>query len=64
MLQPKLLIKVLSVLNENQIDHMITGSLVSSIQGEPRATHDVDILVSITRDAIPALIDAFPPPDY
>ncbi len=64
MLQPQLLIKVLAVLNENQIDYMITGSLVSSIQGEPRATHDVDIVVNITKAAIPALIKAFPPHNY
>jgi hypothetical protein len=64
MLQPKLLIKILALLNENQIDYMITGSLASSIQGEPRATHDVDILVNITQAAIPALIKAFMPPDY
>ncbi len=64
MLQPKLLIKVLALLNENQIDYMITGSFVSSIQGEPRATHDVDLLVNINDTAIPALIEAFKPPDY
>jgi hypothetical protein len=64
MLQPKLLIDVLGVLNENQIDYMITGSLVSSIQGEPRATHDIDIVINITRSAIPAFINAFKPPDY
>ena len=64
MLQPKLLIKVLALLNETQIDYMITGSLVSSIQGEPRATHDVDILVKITNAAIPTLIKTFQPPDY
>jgi len=64
MLQPKLLIKVLDLLHENQIDYMITGSLVSSLQGEPRATHDVDILVNITHTVIPALIKAFMPPDF
>lgn len=64
MLQPKLLIKVLNLLNENQIDYMITGSLVSSIQGEPRATHDVDILVNLTQATIPAFIKAFMPPDF
>ncbi len=64
MLQPKLLIKVLALLNENQIDYMITGSLVSSIQGEPRATHDVDIVVNITNTAVPALTKAFQLPDY
>ena len=64
MLQPKLLKKVLTVLGENHIDYMITGSLVSSMQGEPRATHDVDILVNITHSAIPPLVDTFTPPDY
>ena len=52
MLQPKLLKTVLSFLDENHIDYMVTGSLVSSIQGEPRATHDVDILVNITVSTI------------
>jgi hypothetical protein len=64
MLQPKLLTKVLALLSENQIDYMITGSLVSSIQGEPRATHDFDIVVNITRPDIPAFIKAFLPPGY
>ena len=64
MLQPKLLTTVLSLLNDNNIDYMVTGSLVSSIQGEPRATHDVDILVNIGHSAIPFLIEAFTPPNY
>ena len=64
MLQPKLLIKVLNLLNENRIDYMITGSIVSSMQGEPRATHDIDILININQTAIPPLIKAFMPPDY
>ena len=64
MLQPKLLKKVLVLLEENHIDYMITGSLVSSMQGEPRATHDVDILVNITYSAIPSLVNTFIPPDY
>lgn len=64
MLQPELLIKVLTLLNENQIDYMLTGSLVSSIQGELKATNDVDILANINQAAIPALINAFMPPDY
>jgi len=64
MLQPKLLKKVLVLLDENHIEYMVTGSIVSSMQGEPRATHDVDILVNISHSTIPALVDAFLPPDY
>jgi len=43
---------------------MITGSFVSSFQGAPRATHDIDLVVAIPPDHIPPLVNAFPPPDY
>ncbi len=64
MLQPKLLNHLLCVLNDNHIDYMVTGSIVSSLQGEPRATHDIDIVINIPKSSIPALIKAFPPPQY
>lgn len=64
MLQPKLLAKVISLLDENNIDYMITGSLVSSIQGEPRTTHDIDLLINVTPDIIVEMEAAFPPPQY
>lgn len=61
MLQPKLLEKVLIQLKGNNIEYMVTGSIVSSI---PRAAHDVDIVINIRESFIPALINAFVPPDY
>jgi hypothetical protein len=64
MLQPELLTSLLTVLDQNHIDYMVTGSIVSSLQGEPRTTHDVDIVVNINTAAIPMLIKAFPPPQY
>ncbi|MEO8148406.1 MAG: hypothetical protein ABI723_12245 [Bacteroidia bacterium] len=64
MLQPKLLIYLLKVLNENHIEYMVTGSIVSSLQGEPRVTHDVDIVVNIPSTSISPLLKAFPAPRY
>lgn len=64
MLQPKLLKYLIKVLDESHIAYMVTGSLVSSLQGEPRATHDIDIVVQIPPASIPSLIKSFPPPDY
>lgn len=64
MLQHKLLKKVIAVLEENNIDYMLTGSLVSSMQGEPRASHDVDIVVNITPSSVSSLMNAFPMPQY
>jgi len=43
---------------------MLTGSLVSSIQGEPRATHDIDVIVAITTESIEALLEEFPRSDF
>ena len=42
---------------------MLTGSLVSSLQGEPRATHDIDLVVSISADAVTAAVTALSAPD-
>lgn len=52
------------VLDAAGVPYMATGSLVSSLQGEPRATHDIDLVVSITSEAAGALLAAFPAPDY
>lgn len=43
---------------------MATGSIVSSLQGEPRATHDVDIVIHLVQTSIPQLVKAFPPPQF
>ncbi len=43
---------------------MVTGSIVSSLQGEPRATHDIDIVVQIHESSIPALLSAFKSPRF
>ncbi len=62
--QQQLLEKVIQVLENNQIDYMITGSTVSSLQGEPRSTHDIDIVVLIQQSSVASLIKAFPLPQY
>ena len=64
MSQPELLRHVVQVLGDNGIDYMVTGSVASSLQGEPRATHDIDLVVSIRPEDVKALVQAFPPPDY
>jgi hypothetical protein len=44
------------------IDYFVTGSVASSLQGEPRATHDIDVVVAMEESQIDALTSAFPPP--
>ena len=43
---------------------MLTGSLVSSLQGEPRATHDIDVIVSLRAEDLNGVMQAFPPPRF
>jgi hypothetical protein len=64
MSQQKLLGRLLTILDEHRIDYMVTGSIVSSLQGEPRATHNIDSVIQIHESSIPALLDAYQPPRY
>jgi len=64
MSQQALLRKIVPVLTANNIEYMLTGSIASSAQGEPRATHDIDLVVVLSPDAIAPLLAAFPAPDY
>lgn len=64
MSQQELLRQVLTALDDCGIAYMLTGSLVSSIQGEPRLTHDIDIIITLDETAAGSLVEAFPSPNY
>jgi hypothetical protein len=64
MSQQELLATVIHTLEELGIEYMITGSIASSLQGEPRSTHDIDIVVNLPGSKAHALAAAFPPPDF
>jgi hypothetical protein len=62
--QQELLIKVVSELDNLNIPYFITGSIASTIQGEPRATHDIDLVVHINTKQVFELSHIFIMPDY
>ncbi len=64
MSQQELLKKVVRTLEQLDIGYMVSGSIVSSLQGEPRSTHDIDIVVNLPNSKVHALAAAFPPPAY
>jgi len=64
MSQQELLKYVVSLLNSLQIDYMFTGSIVSSMQGEPRHTHDLDLLVDLAESKVAGLVASFPPDQF
>jgi hypothetical protein len=64
MSQQELLIRVAQTLDELGIEYMVTGSVASSLQGEPRSTHDLDVVVAIQESAAATLVRAFPSPRF
>ncbi len=64
MSQQELLANVARTLDTLGIDYMITGSIASSLQGEPRMSHDIDLVVHLIAAAVPALLKAFPEPEF
>ena len=52
------------MLDRNGIGYMVTGSIASSLFGQPRSTHDIDLLVSLTAEHARILIEAFPAPGF
>jgi hypothetical protein len=64
MSQQELLKHVVQTLARLEIEYMVTGSIASSLQGEPRSTHDIDIVVDLPPSKGSALAASFPPPGY
>lgn len=64
MSQPELLKQVVAILTAAGVDYMVSGSIASSLQGEPRSTHDIDLVVLMPPGAARQVVEAFPPPDY
>jgi hypothetical protein len=60
--QQALLKRVVDALDGLCIQYMVSGSIVSSLQGEPRATHDADLVVDISSEDLPALVRALDDP--
>jgi hypothetical protein len=64
MSQQELLRRIIRILDGLGIEYMVTGSVTSSLQGEPRSTHDIDLVVDVTEAAADRLLGAFPPDDF
>ncbi|MBF8275193.1 MAG: hypothetical protein HW390_266 [Candidatus Brocadiaceae bacterium] len=64
MSQQELLRRVILTLDGAGIQYMVTGSTASSLQGEPRSTQDIDLVVAIEITDVKKLLKAFPSPDF
>ena len=68
--EPDLIELFVARLREVGADYLVTGSVAATLYGEPRATHDIDLVVELSaahRDALPSAFPAeefyVPPPE-
>lgn len=59
MTQAELLGLVVAILDELKISHMLVGSHASSYYGEPRSTHDVDLVIDLDPSKISEFVSRF-----
>ncbi len=50
----------LEPLNRHNIRYMVTGSVAGMIYGEPRITHDIDLVLQLRAEGVSDFISAFP----
>ena len=64
MSQAELLALIVSTLNSLDVPHMLVGSHASSIYGEARSTHDIDLVIDLPPEKILTLVARFDPERY
>jgi len=62
--EPDLFLLFVRPLNRAGIRYVVSGSVAATFYGEPRLTHDVDIVVFLNANDLPRLIEAFPAKDF
>jgi hypothetical protein len=58
--EPNLFLLFLEPLNRAGIEYMVTGSVASMVYGEPRVTHDVDLVVALDAKVVAEFVALFP----
>jgi hypothetical protein len=64
MREPDLIELFVRPLDRLQFRYLVTGSVASMLYGEPRVTHDIDLVVFLRAADIPRLPEAYPPPEF
>jgi hypothetical protein len=64
MLAHDLLSLFITTLNRTDIEYMVTGSVAAMLYGEPRMTHDIDLIIDLHKEQIPKLLHVFPEGEY
>jgi hypothetical protein len=64
MLDPNLFLTFIEPLNKLGVTYMVSGSVAMIAYGEPRVTHDIDLILLLSTATIPLFENAFPLKDF
>jgi hypothetical protein len=64
MQDPDLIDLFVKPLNDLGARYIVSGSVASMLYGEPRVTHDIDLVVFLRTEQIQQLAKAYPPPQF
>jgi hypothetical protein len=62
--EPDLIELFVRPLNQLGIRYLVSGSVAAMLYGEPRVTHDIDLVVFLRPDNIARLPEVYPPPEF
>ncbi len=62
--EPDLIELFVARLNAIGAHYLVTGSVAATLYGEPRATHDIDLVVDLSAEHRATLATAFPADDF
>ena len=60
MLAPNLVENFIRPLEAHHMEYMITGSVAAIVYGEPRLTHDVDLVLDLKKESVAIFAESFP----
>lgn len=49
----------IDILSKNKIPYFVTGSVASIVYGDPRLTHDIDLVINLDKETIDIFLKAF-----
>jgi hypothetical protein len=64
MFETDLLLLFIRPLNELGLPYVVTGSVAGVLYGEPRVTHDVDLVLAMPGKDVERVSQAFPEEDF
>jgi hypothetical protein len=62
--EPDLIELFVHPLGQLGVRYLVSGSVAAMLYGEPRVTHDVDLIVFLRYEDIPRLSEVFPAPEF